>query len=202
MNQLPTVTRPRGRGLVLGLETRHPIGQYLPGLYQDDNFALRLTEALDLALAPVFSTLDNFESYLDPWLAPEDFVDWLGSWMGLLLDERLPLDRKRAFVAQAWELFRIRGTRRGLQRVVEVITGGNVEVSDTGGAASATAPGAAFPGSPNFAVLVRIRVDDPAGVSRGYVESLVSNAKPAHVTHRVEITSGADVTDAVEVSSA
>jgi phage tail-like protein len=186
---------------VPGLESRHSIGQYLPGLYQDDNFAQRLTEALDSALAPVFSTLDNFETYLDPRLAPADFVEWLGSWMGLLLDETLPLARKREFVTRAWQLFRIRGTRLGLQRVVETITGGNVVIVDTGGTASATAVGTAFPGSPNFSVLVRIRVDDPASVNRQYVESVVSNAKPAHVTHRVEITS-ADVTDAVEVSRA
>ncbi len=60
------------RGLVLKLETPHPLGSSLPGIYQQDTFAQRLTSAFDDALAPIFSTLDNFDAYLDPLLAPED----------------------------------------------------------------------------------------------------------------------------------
>ena len=46
-----------------------PIGEQLPALYADDDFAQRFTAGLDTVLAPVFSTLDNLPAYLDPrWL--------------------------------------------------------------------------------------------------------------------------------------
>ena len=69
------------RGLVPRLDTPRPMGPELPALFQDDSFAQRLTGAFDDMLAPVFSTLDNFEAYLDAWLSPEDFLDWLGAWV-------------------------------------------------------------------------------------------------------------------------
>ena len=59
-------------------------------MYQDDSFALGFTAALDEVLAPVFNSLDNLDSYLDPELSPEDFLDWLAGWLGLVLDEDWP----------------------------------------------------------------------------------------------------------------
>jgi len=76
-----------------------------------------------------------------------------------------------------------------------------VEISDTGGLATSTTAGAAFPGSPNFAVLVRVQVDDPAAVNMVRLEALVAAAKPAHLTHKIQVVKRAAVKDAVEVTS-
>ena len=46
-----------------------------------------LTTGLDQVLAPVFSTLDGLEAYVDPGTAPSDFLDWLASWVGIELDQ-------------------------------------------------------------------------------------------------------------------
>ena len=54
---------------------RHPIGDRLPAIYLDDGFTLRFTSALDEVLAPVIAVLDGFADYLDPSLAPADFLD-------------------------------------------------------------------------------------------------------------------------------
>jgi phage tail-like protein len=189
------------RGLVSSLTTPHPLGQYLPSLYQEDDFAQRFLSAFDAALAPIFSTLDNLNAYMDPWLAPEDFLDWLGSWFGLVLDEAWSVERRRALVANAFEFYRMRGTSRGLKAHLEVFTGGTVEIVDTGGLATSTTAGAPFPGSPNFALLVRVQVDDPAAINMVRLEALVAAAKPAHLTHRIQVVKRAAVKDAVEVTS-
>lgn len=189
------------RGLISSLASPHPLGQYLPTLYQEDDFAQRFLSAFDTALAPIFSTLDNLNAYMDPWLAPEDFLDWLASWFGLVLDEGWSVERRRALVANAFEFYRMRGTSRGLKAHVESFTGGTVEVVDTGGLATSTTAGAPFPGSPNFAVLVRVQVDDPAAVNMVRLEALVAAAKPAHLTHRIQVVKRAAVKDAVEVTS-
>ena len=79
---------------------------------------------------PSGPTLDNFGAYLDPALTPDDFLDWLGGWVGVALDETWPIERRRAFVAQAADLYRLRGTRAGLAAHVQIFTGG--EVGDRG----------------------------------------------------------------------
>ena len=113
------------RALVEGLETPHPLGLSLPALYQDDDgaggdwraaasFGQRFTAALDEVLAPALWCLDGVETYFDPHLTPEDFLDWLAGWVGLELDENVPLERRRTLVARAVGLYRRRGTASAL----------------------------------------------------------------------------------------
>jgi phage tail-like protein len=190
------------RGLVRSLISPHPLGQSLPSLYQEDDFTQRFVSAFDTALAPIFAALDNFPAYLDPWLAPEDFLEWLGGWFGIVLDESWSPARRRALVSRAFEFYRMRGTASGLKEQVEVLTGGTVDLHETGGVASSTSAGTALPGSPNFAILVRVTVDDPSKINLARLDRLVMAAKPAHVTHKVEIVKRVKVQDAVEVTSA
>jgi phage tail-like protein len=189
------------RGLVRNLISPHPLGQSLPALFQEDDFTQRFVSAFDAALAPIFASLDNLSAYLDPWLAPEDFLEWLGGWFGIVLDESWSTARRRALVSRAFEFYRLRGTAGGLKEQVEVLTGGQVDLHETGGVAISTTAGGALPGSPNYALLVRVTVDDPATINLGRLDALVMAAKPAHVTHKVEIVKRAEVTDAVEVTS-
>ena len=176
-----------GRAFVPELTSPHPLGAFLPALYQQDDFAQRWTAGLDLVLAPVFNSLDNFEAYLDPQLAPPDFLDWLGTWMGLISDETWPTERRRAFVSQASELYRIRGTPRGLASHVQIFSGGQVQILEHGGTSWSTRSGAALPGSPGFDLVVRIRVEDPASIDVTRLNALIAAAKPAHLVHRVEV---------------
>ncbi len=176
-----------GRAYVPSLSSPHPLGAFLPALYQEDEFAQALTAGLDEVLAPIFNSLDNFEAYLDPKVAPEDFLDWLGSWMGLVVDETWPLERRRAFVAEASALYRKRGTPKGMAAHVKLFTGGEVEILERGGTAWSAQSGGKLPGSAGFDMLVRVRVDDPAQVDRTRLDALVAAAKPAHLAHRVEV---------------
>jgi phage tail-like protein len=192
----------QGRGLVKSLISPHPLAEALPALFQEDGFTQRFMSAFDAALAPIFVTLDNLPAYLDPWLAPVDFLEWLGSWFGLVLDEGWSVERRRAVLANAFELYRMRGTAKGLKAQVEIFTGGTAEIIDTGGVTTSTTAGEALPGSPNFAVMVRVSVDDPSAINAAALDALVAAAKPAHLTHKVEVVKRAKVQDAVEVTSA
>jgi len=178
-----------GRAAVRALASPHPLGGFLPALYQQDDFAQRWMSALDTVLAPIFSSLDNFDAYLDPLLAPPDFLDWLAGWMGLVADETWAVERRRAFVSNASELYRMRGTVRGLAAHVQIFTGGEVEIVEHGGTASSATNGAPLPGSAGFDMTVRVRVADPSTVDSGKVDALVAAAKPAHLTHKVEVVS-------------
>ncbi|MGH3753840.1 MAG: phage tail protein [Pseudonocardiaceae bacterium] len=175
------------RGLITGLDSPHPIGMRLPGLYVEDDFAQRFVTAFDYMLAPIFATLDCLPAYLDPGLTPEDFLDWLASWVGLELDESWSVQRRRELVSRAVQLHRWRGTRRGLAEHVRLVTGGEVEVVESGAAAWSARPRAPLPGSDTPALHVRVRVPDPSTVDLRRLDALVAGVKPAHLPHTVQV---------------
>ena len=128
------------------LPSTRPLASFLPAMLQADDFCVRFTEGLDPVLAPVLSTIDNIDSYVDPWLTPVDFLDWLAGWFGIELDATWPEERRRALVANALELGRWRGTVLGLAMLVELYTGGPAEIQD-GGAVVASEDPTETPGS-------------------------------------------------------
>jgi phage tail-like protein len=175
------------RGSVAGVGSPFPIGERLPAVYRDDAFAQRFTAAFDEILGGVIQVLDCFPAYLDPAQAPEDFLEWMAGWVGAAPDETWPLERRRALVANAVELYRLRGTAAGLAAHVAIFSGGEVEIEEPGAVGWSREPGAAIPAGTSPDLLVRVRVKDPRSVSQGRLDALVAAAKPAHVTHRVEI---------------
>lgn len=175
------------RANLADLPTPHPIGERLPGIYLDDDFTQRFTAAFDAVLAPVFLTLDCFAGYLDPDLAPPDFLDWLADWVALELDESWTVEQRRELIRHAVQLHRRRGTRRGVEAHVRLLTGGEVEVSDSGGCAFSDSPNGTLPGSSPARVVVRVRVADPAAVDQPRLRGAVADAVPAHVSVTVEV---------------
>ncbi|MGZ4674821.1 MAG: phage tail protein, partial [Ilumatobacteraceae bacterium] len=87
------------RGSIDGMRSPVPIASLLPGIYHSDEFTNQFTGGFDDVLAPVSATLDCLDAYVDPWLAPEDFLEWLAGWVGVVIDEGWPIERSRAFIA-------------------------------------------------------------------------------------------------------
>ncbi|MEU3556725.1 phage tail protein [Streptomyces fragilis] len=179
------------RAAVPGLPSRYPIGAQLPALYADDDFAQRFTAGLDTVLAPVFATLDNLAAYLDPQVAPDDFLAWLASWVGVVDDPRRPLQLRREAVSRAVELHRWRGTARGLVEGLRLALGVDAEVTGGGGAAWSATPGAALPAHEPAGPLVRVRPGrDEARIDPDRVHRIVRAMCPVHTVCRVEILPG------------
>jgi phage tail-like protein len=176
------------RGLIEGLPTATPLVAMLPAVYQEDPFTVRFVGGFDDVLASIVTTLDCLDGYVDPMLAPEDFLEWLAGWVGIDLEDGWPIERRRAAVATAVEMYRMRGTVAGLRANLEVLTGGQVQVRDSGGVAWSASPGAELPGEDSPRLAVRVTVPDPTTVPVDAVEAVVAAAKPAHVVHRVEVS--------------
>jgi phage tail-like protein len=175
------------RGAIAGLENRYPLIEYLPSVYADDQFAVRFTAALDEVLAPVVNTIDSIHGYLDPLLAPEDFVRWLAGWFGVVLDESWPMEAQRAVVAESMELFRMRGTMKGLRRHLELVIDGDVEITESGGVSCSVRPRPEPPTGLTHWVTVRVRPSGRVPVSPEAVEAVIRAAKPVHVLHNLEV---------------
>jgi phage tail-like protein len=178
------------RGAVDGLSSPAPIVERLPAVYQEEEFVGRFVSAFDAGLAPVLATLDALHAYVDPWLAPVDFLDWLAGWVAVVLDDGWSVDQRREFVASAVRLHAVRGTVSGVADAVRLAAGPSarrIEILDSGGASWSAAPGSALPGEAVARLTVRVHAADPDGLDRRRIEAAVESAKPAHVPHTVEV---------------
>jgi phage tail-like protein len=174
------------RGPLDGLASPSPLARALPGLFQDDDLACRLVSAFDAVVAPVFVALDNLPAYLDPGTAPEDFLDWLAGWFGLELEATWSVERRRAALRQVVELYRWRGTNRGLRAELALHLGVQPTIDEDGGVVWSPTPGAELPGTTSNRVVVRVPAV-PGGVDAPRVRSMVRAIVPAHLACEVEI---------------
>lgn len=176
------------RGTVPGLATPLPLGAMLPAVYADDDFGQRFVSGLDVVLAPLFNVLDSLEAYFTPSLAPTDFVDYLATWVGAELDGTESLPVRRYAVAAAVALHRVRGTRHGLSAAVQLAFGTAPEITESGGATWSARPLGPFPGAPEAALNVTLRVPDPSAVDVHRLHAVVAAARPAHLPFTVQVS--------------
>lgn len=175
------------RGTVAGLLSPHPMGEHLPTVYLTDELTQGLTAACDEVLAPVLSVLDNLPAYVDPLLAPPDFLLWLGSWVSArprALTSGAVDERWRRAVAAAGSNLRRVGTAAAIAAEVAVAAGvpvEDVDVADSGGVSWSTDPAAPLPGQDVPKLAVRIRAPDPAALDQPAVAAALEAAKPAHL---------------------
>jgi phage tail-like protein len=177
------------RAGVEGGVSPHPLAATLPALYADDSFAQRWCAGLDEVLAPVIGVLDSFPAYLDPWTTPPDVLDWLASWVGLDAVAALPVERRRALVYQAADLHAWRGTPAAVRGLVQLATGRDVDLEESGGTMWSGEPETALPGSGVPGLVVRVRRADEDGdeVDPALLTVLLGLVAPAHVPWRVEV---------------
>ncbi len=181
------------RGTVPGLTPARTLYEQLPSVLAEDDFCVRLCEALDEVSAPIYSVLDCLQAYLDAELAPVDFLDWIAGWVGVQVDEYWSTERRRALVRASVRLYASRGTATGISEHVELYTGVAPEIHDSGGCSWSQTAMSALPGSPAPYLVVRVETDDPSSVDRRALDRIVDASRPAHVPATVEIRSRSGV---------
>ena len=104
--------------------------QYLPAIFQRRP-VVPGEPILGQFLAPFEKQYAGFEEIL-AWVdrnfsasfaTAEDFLPWLAQWVALVFDEAWDEDTRRRLLAEAMELYRWRGTVRGLKRYLELCLG-------------------------------------------------------------------------------
>ncbi|MFC2005145.1 phage tail protein [Chloroflexota bacterium] len=104
--------------------------EYLPSLYQDDEFIGQFLLIFESVLKPLENTVDNLDLYFDPLITTEPLLPWLSSWLDLALDITWPVKRRRELVRSCVKLYRWRGTKRGLSEYLRIYTGTVPEISE------------------------------------------------------------------------
>ncbi|HSB37015.1 MAG TPA: phage tail protein [Thermoanaerobaculia bacterium] len=115
---------------VRAVRVYHPRASYLdllPRLYRRDRESAFFLEHFLALFEHVFTGIEDryelFTRQLNPDAAPLEILNWLACLINLSFDPSWPLERRRALVQAAMELYATRGTPRGLARYVEIYTG-------------------------------------------------------------------------------
>jgi phage tail-like protein len=109
--------------------------EHLPAIYRrSDGVGRNLVRDLCFLFEHMFDSVEhNLEGgwrFYDPHVAPVEFLNWLSGWTAFSLDLDWPEPQKRALIRRAVDLYRIRGTKRGLSLFLRLFTGHEPDIDE------------------------------------------------------------------------
>ena len=107
----------------------------LPAIYRrSDAVGRNLVRDVCFLFEHMFGSIEvNLEDgwrYYDPHVAPPGFLDWLAQWTAFAVDLDWPEAQKRALIKRAVDLYRIRGTKRGLALFLKLFSGHEPDIAE------------------------------------------------------------------------
>lgn len=78
----------------------------------------------------ISDTITNIPNLFRPYDTPADFLPWLASWVGFVLDEDWPEEKKRYLLRRAVDYYSIRGTVKGLKLFLSIFVGVEPEITE------------------------------------------------------------------------
>ncbi|NET77578.1 phage tail protein [Okeania sp. SIO1F9] len=147
--------------------------------------------------------LAGIERYFEPGLTleehertPSDFLPWLAGWAALTLREDWDQFRQRELIAKAVQLYRLRGTKLGVEEFLRIYTRLGVEIDElntpfqvgvhsTVGQDTIIGGGAPF----FFKVHILLPIPDPNLIAqqKEIAVAIVDLQKPAHTNYELDI---------------
>ncbi len=106
----------------------------LPVGMAEDDFLFRFVSIFQRVSDTVVHQIDTLPHMFDPTVAPEPMVQTMANWLGVdWLDSSLDGRLQRKIVLNYAEIIQWRGTKRGLEQLLELLSDGPVSVRDSGG---------------------------------------------------------------------
>jgi phage tail-like protein len=106
---------------------RKSLISYLPSIYQEQQDESRFLERFLALFGAYFQDMeekiDHISKYFDPNAVHGQYLTWLGTWLAVNEDESWGEEKLRELIKQAPELYKLRGTRQGLVRMLQIYTG-------------------------------------------------------------------------------
>ena len=177
----------------IDLTSRSSYLKYLPAIYSDNDFMGRFLMIFEHVLGPIESILDNLSYYFDPGTIPQELLPWLASWVNLVLDDTWPLERRRALVKSAVELYQMRGTPRGVKEYIFAYTGVEPNIEEDfaglilGESAQLGRNTVLGGGGGQYTFTVTLELEDPDSVELGQLRTIIEEEKPAHTSYTLRI---------------
>ncbi|MGG6264653.1 phage tail protein [Leptolyngbya sp. AN03gr2] len=181
--------------------------QFLPTVYREVDFINRFLKIFEQAFEPVVNASDTFWAYLNPNTAPQALLPFLAHWVDWRPDPRWSVAQQRRLIQNAIEIYRWRGTRRGLRLFLHLYT--NLPIDDhlsnesdkhicieeatykafhlgTVALGQDTALGRGRP----YHFIVRLRKPSEMSIDEKLIRYIIEQEKPAFCTYELSIVEG------------
>ena len=96
---------------------------FLPTVYQEVDYIHRFIEIFEQAFDPIVNSFTSMWAHLDPLTAPQALLPFLAHWVDWQIDLDLDLTYQRRLIRRAVEIYKCRGTRKGLRLYLHLYTG-------------------------------------------------------------------------------
>ena len=165
---------------------------HLPATFQEDPFVGQFLLAFERILSGIPTPdprnpipeqlgledyIDHLHDYFDPDQTPTEFLPWLASWVAWNLREDWHADLQRQFISNIVPLYRKRGTKAGLRRLLEIYTGERVKIYEFD--------------EPLYYFQVEMTLSDPSPSTLQQTEEIarkvLDQEKPAHTFYNLKI---------------
>jgi phage tail-like protein len=129
VSQFPAAGDPLGDRRVIRVEiATRPWIQFLPAIYQDadeenGDFLRRFLLIAQHLTTGIEERLEFLHEAFDPRTTPATFLQWLASWLAMPLLEGWDEEKRREIIQRVPELYRLRGTARGLKLALRLFAG-------------------------------------------------------------------------------
>ncbi len=137
------------------------------------------------------------QTLFHPGLIREDFLIFLGKWTGLTLKENWNIETKREILAKIIPLYRIRGTKRGLEEYIKMCTGDSAEIIDEMktlqmGITSHVGTDTILGGLPPYYFIVNVKTPGSVDIQakKLILKELIDQEKPMHTRYSLNIIRG------------
>ncbi len=175
---------------------------YLPTILQADPFVgkfLLAFESVMSGLSPrdrgdefpkgLEEYIDNIHTYFNPGRpegsdkAPSEFLPWLAGWVALSLRDEWKEETKRQFISQIVPLYRLRGTKAGLEKMLTLY----LESSDLPNKVDV------YDEFDNLPQYFQVQLTSPDAAPENYwrmariAKAIIDQEKPAHTYYALQI---------------
>lgn len=109
--------------------------RFLPSVYQpkepgDRTFLRDFLWIIQHLYDGVSRRLDTMDELFNPYTTSRETLSWLASWFAISFDDSMSEGRRRRVLREATVLYRIRGTRQAIIRMVKLFTDIDVEIEE------------------------------------------------------------------------
>lgn len=151
---------------------------------------------LEEVVARIYRYFEPGADLADGERAPKEFLKWLAGWVALTLREDWDELRQRDLIAKAASLYRLRGTKRGVEEFLRIYTRLGASIDELGsalqiGVRSTVGVDTVLDGGAPFFFRVRVLLPttDPAQIKaqRAVANAIVDLQKPAHTYYALTV---------------
>ncbi len=176
----------------------------LPHIYRELDFVNRFIGMLEQAFDPIVNSFNSMWANLDPLTCPQALLPFLAHWVAWSESADWNLNQQRRLIRQAVELYRWRGTRKGLRLYLHLYTGlplddditqeadkhiSIIEPFSSGWVLGKSRLGVdtVLGGGKPYHFIVRLRCERSSTIDEQLVRRIIDSEKPAFCTYELFI---------------